>query len=325
MAFQARVTNVPDMATFMNALVNFAIANGSFVDEGTTTDGVRILRRGEIYWAFYTGPAVTYNYSTTYPMISKMLYQKPTTIATVGSLPGQHNTTYFAPWKGGGPYISFYLYQTGHAVHGVLEVLPNVFIHYSFGVINKNGNFEGGEYITSTFPVYNDYAGATSVYRFYQYHTRNVYPFDGGYGEYRTDSYPCNHPGFIRHIQGGVKNSNYTDFGPIGQTSYAGKQALMVTISGSVDTIISSFGVNSFNLRSPIIPVYVRSRDVLNPDVWYHLGEVPGVGYLNGKLISEGAMADLDWQVFPIGSRENPADMTLYQTPTGNSLAYLRV
>ena len=326
MPFQTRITNVPNMTTFINALADFAIANGSFTDEGTLVGGVRILKRGEIYWCFYQGPSHAHAHISVTPMISRMTYQKPTTLAEVSTVPGQVGTTFFAPWKGAGPYISFYLYQQGHAVHGVLEVLPNVFLHYSFGVINKNGAFEGGEYISSHAPFYNTYVGGVNVYSFHADTIRNVYPFDGGYGEYYypDPAQPAAHPGWIRHIQGGIKGSNDTDFAPLGQSTYKGKNAAMVTMAGPVATFVSLFGANSFNLRSAIIPIYVRSMDVTNPSVFYHLGEVPGVGYLNGKAMPEASLTDLTWQVFPIGGRENPTDITQYQTTTKKSLAYLR-
>jgi len=326
MPFQSRITNVPNMLTFINALADFAIANGSFTDEGTLVGGVRILKRGDIYWCMYPSGPMTYNYSSPSPMLSRMTYVKPTTLAEVGTVPGQYSFTVFAPWKGAGPYISFYLFQQGHAVHGVLEVLPNVFLHYSFGVINKNGAFEGGEYITSHAPFYNAAISGAQVFTFYGDHTKNVYPFDGGYGEFNQDeaNRPCARPGWMRHIQGGVKNNNASDFGPIGQGAYLGKNMTMVSMAGAVSNQTASFGLNNFNLRSPIFPVYVRSRDVSNPSVAFHLGEVPGVGYLKGRLIPEAGMVDLTWQVFPIGGRENPPDGSQYQTTTNKSLAYLR-
>lgn len=327
MAFQARITNVPNIFTFINAMADFAVANGSFTDEGSIAGvEVRIIKRGDIYWSFWQGGPHTSEYVSAVPMRSRMTYQRPTTVAELSSLPGQPTQTFFSSWKGAGPYISFYLYQTNHAVHGVLEVFPNVFVHYSFGVINKIGAFEGGEYISSHAPFYNYYVGGTQVYNFPPESTRNVYPFDGGYGEYLLNSdVPASYPGFIRHIQGGVKLNNDGDFAPIGSGSHRGKRAVMAVNAGPVDNLVYYYGFNSFNMRSVIMPIYVRSLDLSNTSVWFHLGEVPGVGFLNGRFIPEASLVDLNWQVFPIGSRENPADASTYQSPLRKSLAYLRV
>lgn len=320
MAFISRVTNVPDMTTFISAIINFAISNGSFSDEGSGSGGLRVLKRGSVYWCFMPGGARVNGYITVYPMLCRMTYQKPTGASDFSTVPGQPAYTILSPWKGGGPYISFYLYQTDHAIHGVLEVLPKVYIHFSFGVINTVPGIVGGEYISSQAMFYNN-NGTFSAYS-----TRNIHPFDGGYGEYFTpwNSDPRSNPGFLRHIQRGVLENNSNDFAPIGSGINNGKRVIMVTMSGIVNSLLGNFGTNSFNLRSAIFPIYVRSLDVATANIYFHIGQVPGVGYLNGRLMPEASMVDLNWQVFPLASRENPTDLTTYQSPTGKSLAYLR-
>jgi hypothetical protein len=255
------------------------------------------------------------NSGTIYYVEGRMTYALPTDSSTFLSVAGQHYTTRMMVWGYNGPYTAYYSFNHNDCIHSVLEVLPNVFAHLSYGVIDKfgSGSWTGGEYITAS-----GCAEYSWIYGYYYDSRYNSYPFDGGYGE-RYGSYPGSYPGYVRRSIGG---SDYTDFAIVGRAIVDNQRCRMMTRGGIFQNLVENFSPNEFNMRSAIFPCYVRFYDSSDTRDYFG-GEIPGVGYLNNKEISSKAIVDTNWQVFPIVAK-NTTDKFSYPSSGDEALAYLR-
>ena len=319
MAFLPVVTTVPDRATVMNAMADYGVAQGIFTDSGTI-DNIRRLTRGGIHWNFRTVSYVQ-NTVTIRSIEARMTYSLPDSDITYSTVPGQRSSTRMGFFTNNGPYTAYYLFQHNNCIHAVIEIIPNVFTHMSFGVINKvaDASWTGGEYITASnlgeVPS-SDPRNFTYVSQF------NVYPFDGGYGRYLTfggGNLPASNVGQFRRSIGA---NDLTDFAGIGIEIHDNQRCRMMTRRGMYQRLIEEYTPNDFNFRSPIFPCYVRLYDsVLLRERF--AGTIPGVGYVNNRTISSKAIVDSNWQVFPIVAKTT-TDSLIHPANIEEGLAYLR-
>lgn len=318
MAFVPKVTSVPTLQVFMDTLLDFAVLHGGFSQHAVTADFIRILKKDNIFYSFRVSSY--YQAGTIRVIEGRLSTVAPTNAATYLTSLGCRSASQMATWFSNGPFVSYYLFQTEGAVHGVLEVFPGVFTHISLGKIRTVGGFLGGHYISANNTAYKYAVGTT--YPFYFYSGYNSPIFDGGMSAWTAvATYPSNHPTWMYNPVGATLEVD--NYAPASSSPVGNQRARMVVGAGMYDTLITRFGVAQHNNRAPILPIYVRLYDPVSTSDRF-VGEVPGAGFLNGKYIEPGEIVDGDWQVFPCTARETSPNNQVYEGSPGRSIAYKR-
>lgn len=316
MAFLPRETTVPDLNTFLEAVLDFAVANGGYSRQPDGADNVKILLKGGIYYSFKIYSPVYRGY-TLHLIDFRMTYAAPSNDSEFQSIIGTRTPARMACYNWNGPYTSFYIYEADGCIHACLELAPQVYTHMSFGKVNKSGTYDGGEYITGASFYYKASDSANANF----FHIRNNSLFPGDHIEYTTSRWEPYFPGtYIRHGNNGA----FSDFVRVGNTDVDGRRGRSVMRNGSCfSELIEYYGYNSFNGRSPILSVYFFVRDPVS-GYYMIVGTVPGVGYINPTAILEGAIVDNDWQVFPLIAK-NSSNWLYYPANRYHGVAYKRV
>lgn len=91
-----------------------------------------------------------------------------------------------------GPFAAYHLFGTTQYIHCVVEIVPGEFAHFHFGLLDKSGDYPGGEYATGTNWSYNlQYANTDNRDSL---SNRHAVPFDSinyyapGHGVVRLDA-----------------------------------------------------------------------------------------------------------------------------------------
>lgn len=296
MAF-SESTSVADRTAFIIAFINFAVANAGFTNQGTTVDGpdtIYHISKGSIYWNFMVGEHT--QTITHYSIYARMSFAKIlTAILMKGSSAtlGQRIPTRMSTYRTTGPYVKYFLYTDGDAVHCVLQLYTGIYTHMSFGNMIKCGTWTGGEYLTAGDHTY--YAGG---YYYSWDDMRNSAIFDGGIQRYYSGAnYPT---GFVRHIVGAVQN-DATDFARMGAVELDNQMCKMTTCraGGFINDIVEFCGPIGFNARAPLFPVFVRMFEDATSR-WILSGYVSGARSVNVEYLAAETIVENDWITFPI-------------------------
>ncbi len=297
MAF-SESTAVANITAFIIAFINFAVAEAGFSNEGTTVDGddtIYHIAKGGVYWNFMTDN-FTQNV-VQYGIYARMSFAKVVISANMKNTnpqAGQRQPSRMSYYGNTGPFVKYFLYTEGIAVHCVLQIFTGVFTHLSFGNMIKFGTWTGGEYLTanSAFWV------TGGVYNNWEYQRQNLL-FDGGSCNLDSFTYPV---GYVRHIVG-TQSDDQTDFARIGFITVNNQQCRMVSPAYNVKSLIEDFidicGPIGYNVRAPLFPVYVRMIEVVTGR-WILSGYVPGARVLNVLHLTGESIVENDWIVFPM-------------------------
>jgi hypothetical protein len=325
MAF-SESTTVSNRLAFLTAFINFAVANAGFTNQGSTVDGadtIYHISKGSIYWNFmvsdHTQTVVHYS------IYSRMSFAKVITAANMKAATstfGQRVPTRMSTYQSTGPYVKYFLYTDGDAVHCVLQLYTGVYTHISFGNVTKFGTWTGGEYLTAQDSSY-WWAGG---YNYDWDYVRNCILFDGGINNYESGgNYPV---GYVRHIVGSVQN-DATDFARIGDRITDEQRCRMTTgepsganDNGFIYTLVQTCGPINFNARAPIFPVYVRIYEYATAR-WILSGYISGARSLNIEHLAGETIVENDWIVFPITQKEG-GDIALCPLSEYWGVAYKR-
>lgn len=305
-------TSVTDRNAFIAAIVAFAVANAGFTDRGSTVDGaytIYCISKGSIYWNFVADAA-----EGEITISTRMSFAQITTFAAFTSTgtAGQRYSTMMACYQSG-PYIKYFLYTEGNAVHGALQVYNDVWTHISFGNIIKFGTWTGGEYVTAN-GSYKILSGST--YRPWDYNHNGIL-FDGGRHTLSTNRIT----GYVRHIRGSA-TSNYLEFARLGNLEQYDQWCQMVAESGMVKILVETCSPIAFNSRAPLFPVYVKIYETTT-NRWMLYGYVPGARVLNIQNLSSGSIVENNWITFPMIQRSG-GDATLSPISSYWGVAYKR-
>jgi hypothetical protein len=301
------------LKSFIDQFIAFAVSNAGFVDSGIVAMSGNIeahsLTKGAVTWVFTTALSSEYVYSSGVSfMQSRMCYSSPVagSVWSTTNPVGQPGMTRFSIYKAGLTFASpHWFFTNGNSCHAVLEIFPNIFSHFSFGTLEKYGTYTGGEYLTCT-----DISRVLNGIHNFNY-IANQYIWaenTGGNGSLYT--------GYIRYSRGGLDKD---DFSPLGNgvNNISGgnpQNAKGIVNPGHADSTpgdgvgfcgaIFSCSPNAANLRSPLIPIYIRLRDVSSVSSQYHLAGYPeGVRMINIKELDPKEIVDNDWQVFPLAQK----------------------
>lgn len=309
-------TSVADRNAFIAALVNFAVANAGFTNQGTSVDSsytIYHISKGSIYWNF-----VAEVEEATICISCRMSFAKITTYAafTSTATAAQYQSTMMATYHSG-PYIKYFLYSDGDAVHCTLQLYEDVWTHISFGNIIKFGSWTGGEYVTAQ----GSYKKIGEV--FYSWDSVNVYAgllFDGGANA--NFSTIIRVAGYVRHLIG-APSGDANEFARLGNVIRNNQRCQMVSAKGVFEILVETCGPIGFNLRAPLFPVYVFLLDTVTGRSWF-AGYVSGARVLNIQNISSATIVENDWISFPMVQREG-GDNTLSPLSQYWGVAYKRV
>lgn len=311
-------TSVANRAAFITAFINFAVANAGFADEGTTVDGsdtIYHISKGSIFWNFYEHTITGQANGTIYEIKCKMSFAKILTVTAFESTTtaGQRYPTQMILNGNVGPYVKYFLYTDGNAVHCCLQIYTSIFSHLSFGNIIKSGVWTGGEYVTA-------HGGgwpSASVYSDFDVVLNSIY-FDGG--THSTSG--NNESGYIRYIVGSPV-SDKGDFARIGATTVDNQRCYAGITHDIYKVLVEDCGPISVNIRAPLysIPIqileYATSRNIV-------AGHVPYVRVMSIKEIPPATIVENDWIVFPVSQRTG-GDNTLASLSFDWGIAYKRV
>lgn len=325
MAF-SESTAVADLDAFITALVNFAVTNAGFTNQGTTVNDTKTIyhiSKGSIYWNFMHDTftqGVTQN-----GMYCRMSFAKVITRANMKAdnpQAGQRHFSRMSLYNQTGPFVKYFLYTDGTAVHAVLQLYTGVYTHVSFGSVTKFGTWTGGEYLS----VNGSYWHNGIEYGDWIYQRLNVL-FNGPNSNLSSLTFGAQ---YVRHIVG-TQYDDYRDFARIGDVTVDDQQALMMNKSyhdqynegGFSYYLIEDASPIAYNVRSPLVPIYVRILDQPTGR-WRLAGYVSYASILNVSVLTGETIVENDWIVFPM-IQKTGGDTALSPLSENWGVAYKRV
>jgi hypothetical protein len=304
-------------------LVDWAVANAGFTDEGNTTPPagrtttyMYRLSKGGMYWYFMGDTAAVGGADDGYIELRAQT-ALPTSANYASTTIGPNQVTRAQLWRNTtGPYTAYNFFTDGNCVHVVLEVASNVFTHFSFGKVTKLGTWTGGEYTTAGYGT--QYTASGDI----GYEFSGTAAFEGGFssGTYQ---------GHVYYPYGSY--GDYRDWAPLRSSETNNQLARFVTVSTLV-TLSSTYngglcgplywlGANSINQRAPMIPQYLMLQNDSFSKMWL-AGYADHVKFLNMEFITPKDIVETEWEVFPLIQKFG--DKTVAPITENLALAYRR-
>lgn len=317
-------TAVSSLDNLLQALVNWAVANAGFTDEGNitppsgrTTTYMYRLSKGGMYWYFMGDDATVGGALDSY-IEFRLMTALPTAANYSSTTVGPAEITRAQLWRAGtGPYTAYNFFTDGNAVHVVLEVSANVFSHFSFGSPVKFGSWTGGQYTTAWYSSSYTVSGDVG-YNF----VSGCVPFEGSVAN--SSAYA----GFVYNPVGSF--GDYRDFAEIG--SVVNNQGAFFSTIGQAtasSTVYNNIlvgplfwvGYNAINARAAMFPQYLRLYDSALASCWIG-GYVDHVRAVNMDAIDPKQIVETEWEVFPVIQKYG--DKTVAPITGVTALAYRR-
>lgn len=207
-----------------------------------------------------------------------------------------------------GPYVGYHLFGDGSVVNVAVEIVTGVFVHFNFGVMQKNGDFVGGQFVTgqSLYTV----SGASRQDLFNDYH---FIPFDTTrVGSAR--SYGGVSSGHVRsQVSGPTVPLSRNDSG---STS----RAFTTGWASNAGRPLLDNSPNKFNGRAVLVPINFVQASSFDSGPYYQLGTVANARVVNIANLNPKEMVNTDWMVFPVSQKRGPG--TVYVNSGDYGLAY---
>ena len=290
-------TSVINLSEFFRDLMAFSVANAGFTD---TTDGSTNSFGLEIFTLTKTveGQAATYTFEDNDN--ASAVHRFPRINMSIAGVPVLSEGI-FSLFATGAAFEGYWFFTEGTAVHAVLEILPGIFNHLSFGNLEKYGVYTGGSYLTSGSYTSSTFVGSVIRYSINANGGNAAsYPFGGS--EANTS--------FAGRVHVNVAGSNVI--------ALIGREAAnRVTMFSDPTTFISR--TNQATLRAPLGPAYVRARNPIT-GLDHIIGVIPGVRSVNLELIQEGEVVNTNWRCFPVVAKRGDATQSIVTGDLG--LAY---
>lgn len=308
MAFQ--VTTASSKEDVISQIMAFAVANAGFTDQSGV--GRSRLKKGDIYWSFAAS-----TYSSRHHILARMSYTVSNT-ADPTATNGQRNWTEMSLWEFAGPYPNLYLFTEGTCVFAALEVTTGVFAHLSFGNIVKLDTFTGGEFVAGGMFDYGTKIGSPSVWNYQDNNTnKNACMFTGG----RNSKGDINNSA-LRWVRPTGQTNNEGDFGHFGYNANS-NQPIGDTYNGFTQELFDRTP-NSATSRSILLPINIYNYDyALNNGLLHLTGYVPGIRFVNMRLLDPAEVIMNDWQCFPFVAKSS--DKLNYPLTSNYGYAFKRI
>lgn len=210
-----------------------------------------------------------------------------------------------------GPHVGYHFFSDGACIHVVVELVTNVFQHFSFGEIEKVGNWVGGAYVSS-----NTWHTSTSSGNLHSWNDfRHVRLFDS----------LANYGGFSNkgHIRAEYLNAATSTFS-------AGSGSALTSGANVAKCSPWDWGYeliqdspNAFNTRAAIVPVEIviaSEYQDFTPAHWLQLGHIPTAAAINIRNLNPKETVNNDWMVFPLCQKNGPG--TSYVNSGNIGMAY---
>ncbi|WP_281686696.1 hypothetical protein [Pseudomonas citronellolis] len=305
MAYQTGVTS--SLSDLISTLLAFADANG--FDLGPT--------------GTYTGTGVSGS-SGTFNIVSLVkngiyyLFAQPTTgttylwMNTASSYAGGST----ASWTGvhaswcrvdnlAGPHVGYHMFSDGSGVNVAVEIVTNVFAHFNFGELQKNGDYDGGQYVTGLCVQDINGTSLNSIDSMFNYVPFGVTSVGGN----------TQVSGSVRgHVRTPVSGPTSALDRNVGTVTY---NTAMADNSGRP---LIRASPNAANGRAVLVPITLvqASNGMTGP--FYQLGYVGNARCLNIANLQPKEVVNTDWMVFPVSQKNGPA--TTYINSANYGIAY---
>lgn len=205
----------------------------------------------------------------------------------------------------GGPHVGYHFFTDGYGVNVAVEVVTNVFVHFNFGVLQKNGDFDGGEYVTGTA------VGAYSSGWMNMFSGYNTTTFDHA----SVGSSQTNYSTVSGHVRTPISGPT-----AILSRNYGPSRAWSTGLAGNAGRDLVANSPNSFNGRSVLVPINIVQASSGDTGPFYQLGTVGNARFLNVANLNPKEMVNTDWMVFPLSQKNGPG--TTYINSGNYGIAY---
>lgn len=301
-------TNVSSLDSFLSDFVTYCVANAGFTDIGNTAIGGDTLYRMSrtrdsltTYWGF-RNQVETSTSQSNITARCRLMHLSPDASNFDDGTSGSEHHTRMGVFDFAGPYTRYYFFTDVDSVFGVLEVRPGIYTHIAVGNMSKIGTWNGGEYLTA-----NNFQRATGIWRAPDSSTgpniftaRTNLPANGtiGISYFRVDN-----AGSVNDFQGmGTNTNGRAGSGNMAPSNLTGLSAQDISVNFG-HSLIQLATPNTFNLRSPIMPVFLFRESATVATRVHTYGQVPNIGYLNMQNISPAALIDGNWRIIPLGQK----------------------
>jgi len=187
-----------------------------------------------------------------------------------------------------------------------VEIVTNVFVHFNFGELIKNGTWTGGQYVTGL--DITEVSSGSLASTFSPYHTL---PFDSGDVGSSV--------GLMTGSQGHVR---VPINGPaISLSRNVGSHRAWATVfAENAGRDLITYSPNAFNGRSVLTPINMVQASSGDTGPYYQLGRVGNARGVNILNLNPKETVNTDWMVFPLSQKNGPG--TVYINSGNYGLAY---
>lgn len=217
-----------------------------------------------------------------------------------------------------GPYSAYHFFGSTQYLHVAVEITPGEYAHFGLGRLQKNGEFDGGEYGLGTTWVYaldannNQGANPHSNTNSWLLECANIprsTQQSCGYIHVNLPNYPNE---FAR--TGASQNAGYSICNTPNKSASSYNQKTNPFLQ------LWEWTPNTVNGISPFIPAAVMMN--LRKEFCYQVGQLPDLRYVNMRNIAPGAEVQFGndrWLCFPIKTK---GDILSGRNHTLNSWRY---
>jgi hypothetical protein len=300
-----------DQQAFLTALDAFAVANGWTEDEWSVGNKRLCIHKGTVYIQFRWDAVASTGCIAIYQSLGY----------TGGNAPGYHlndsgngqiSVNPITSGRrlqviGNGAFTNYYFFTDAASpyIHVVLEYAAGVFRHMTFGLINKIGDWVGGEYCSAfawnlvTNPSVITYSGHYAMFDAYGLTTI----WDTG----------------TLHLEGMPNEGGTSKWALIANTTAGGANIDRASIAryvvqgglreGPLNNVMCAMAANPNNGFVPMQPLWLAYRDrTTSPESHYLLGTIPDLRFINIKYLDpaeEFTVGAETWKVFPWIKKQN--------------------
>lgn len=327
-------TNITSIDAFIQEIITYAVANAGFTlgvptfdpGNGDTVHWVSRTTNGLItYWTFRDRDGSFNNYSDQ-RMECRMMHEVPDATTYANLDDGQEFFTNMGVFYAVPNFPTSKIYTDGTNIFVVLEAKTGVFTHLAFGNLSKVGTYVGGEFLSAT--NFSDFVAVPGI--------SNWRPITSGnancllFSERRYSGSTSN--GGVNYVRQNLGGDDRDDYIPFGTDSpVAGLKAFGTippslvtttftmtsgTFSPTFFTAVQTNAPSPFNLRAPLMPVYIFRRNDAKNKV-EPLGHIPNISSVRIDNLNPKEIVNTDWDVYPTSSKIQDPTITSDSGPWG--------